>query len=504
MNHTLIFNVTGKTSIWQRNHGAYRIAHWLRLHDWDVEVIDYALMWTFEDLVNLVETRISRDTKFIGFSFLFDRWCDSEDLCKFAIWMKTTYPEITLISGSNLYPCSDSPVHYHLRGYGEVALLKLLKYLYSNGTQPRLVQRKDGVKIIDADIYPAYPMESYSVEYEPRDFLQPWEFLSIETARGCIFECTFCNHPLLGVKGDYSTTSEAFERELKENWNRWGIKNYMTTEETFNDRADKIERLAKVVQGLDFEPWFTGYIRLDLLIARPDERKHLADMNFYGHYYGVETFNHKTAKAFKKGMNPDKIKEGLLSLKEYYSGTGKYRGTVSLILGGPYEPVDSMYSTLNWLTENWNEHSVMPYPMYIPIGELARASELTKNYEKYGYKARPYEFFQEKYPDDHYALNRIKLSRFESILWENEYTDIVQALNIHKDFMDTISEKEFKVQNFSMPKFTAKRGSNNQDPPMEDRLALTVKEALDELEDGDKREEWCREYITRKLNWGLL
>jgi len=469
-----------------------------------VEVIDYALMWTFEDLVNLVETRISRDTKFIGFSFLFDRWCDSEDLCKFAIWMKTTYPEITLISGSNLYPCSDSPVHYHLRGYGEVALLKLLEYLYSNGTQPRLVQRKDGVKIIDADIYPAYPMESYSVEYEARDFLQPWEFLSIETARGCIFECTFCNHPLLGVKGDYSTTSEAFERELKENWDRWGIKNYMTTEETFNDRADKIERLAKVVQGLDFEPWFTGYIRLDLLIARPDERKHLADMNFYGHYYGVETFNHKTAKAFKKGMNPDKIKEGLLSLKEYYSGTGKYRGTVSLILGGPYEPVDSMYSTLNWLTENWNEHSVMPYPMYIPIGELARASELTKNYEKYGYKARPYEFFQEKYPDDHYALNRIKLSRFESILWENEYIDIVQALNIHKDFMDTISEKEFKVQNFSMPKFTARRGSNNQDPPMEDRLALTVKEAIDELEDGDKREEWCREYITRKLNWGLL
>lgn len=501
MNHTLIFNVTGATSVWQRNHGAYRIAHWLRLNNWDVEVIDYALMWDFDDLVNLAKTRINKNTKFIGFSFLFDRWSDSETFTKFAIWLSTYYPDIVLISGSNMYPGKDSPVDYHVRGYGEVALVKLLTYLFSNGTKPRIMEY-GAVKVVNADMYPAYPMEDYSVEYQDRDFLQPWEFLSIETARGCIFECTFCNHPLLGVKGDYSTSAAAFEKELKENWYRWGIKNYMTTEETFNDRPDKIEKLGKVVKGLDFEPWFTGYIRLDLLIARPDERKHLADMNFYGHYYGVETFNHETAKAFKKGMHPDKIKEGLLSLKEYYAQTGKYRGTVSLILGGPHEPIDSMYQTLDWLVANWNEHSVMPYPMYIPIGELARASELTRNYEKYGYKARDFSFFQEKYPNETYALDRIKNSRFESILWENEYLDVVQALNIHKHYMDTISEKEFKVQNFSMPKYTARKGSNNQDPPMEDRLKLTVEEALAELENGDKRQEWYDEYINKKLNWG--
>lgn len=501
MNHTLIFNVTGATSVWQRNHGAYRIAHWLRLNNWDVEVVDYALVWDFEDLVNLAKIRINKNTKFIGFSFLFDRWSDSETFTKFAIWLKTHHPDIILISGSNMYPEKDSPVDYHVRGYGETALVKLLTYLFSNGTKPSITEY-GAVKVINADIYPAYPMEDYSVEYQDRDFLQPWEFLSIETARGCIFECTFCNHPLLGVKGDYSTSAAAFEKELKENWYRWGIKNYMTTEETFNDRQDKIEKLGKVVKGLDFEPWFTGYIRLDLLIARPDERKHLADMNFYGHYYGVETLNYQTAKAFKKGMHPDKIKEGLLSLKEYYAQTGKYRGTVSLILGGPHEPVDSMYQTLDWLVANWNEHSVMPYPMYIPIGELARTSELTRNYKKYGYKARDFSFFQEKYPNETYALNRIKNSRFESILWENEHLDIVQALNIHKYYMDTISEKEFKVQNFSMPKYTARKGSNNQDPPMEDRLKLTVEEALAELEKGNKRKEWYDEYIDKKLNWG--
>jgi len=503
MNHTLIFNVTGKTSIWQRNHGAYRIAHWLRLHNWDAEVIDYALTWNFEDLTNLVETRISKNTKFIGFSFLFDRWRDSEDLLKFVVWLNHYYPNITLISGSNLYPDPDSPMDYHIRGYGEVALVKLLEYLFSNGVKPRMIERNDGIIVIDADLYPAYPMTDYSVEYEARDFLQPWEFLSIETARGCIFQCTFCNHPLLGVKEDYSVTSEAFDKELKENYYRWGIKNYMTTEETFNDRPDKIERLGKVVKNLDFEPWFTGYIRVDLLISRPDERKHLDDMNYYGHYYGVESFYHKTAKAFKKGMHPDKIKEGLLSIKEYYAHTGKYRGTVSLILGGPYEPIDSMYKTFDWLEENWKEHSVMPYPMYIPQGEMARASELTKNYEKYGYRKKDFSYFEEKYPDEEYVLNRMKTSRFEAILWENDELDQLQAIKLEMDFHNKIRDKEFKVQNFSMPKYTAAKGSNNQDPPMEERLNLTVGEAQEEWgEKDDTRDEWCKEYITKKLNWG--
>lgn len=498
MNHTLIFNVTGESSVWQRNHGAYRIAHWLRLNNWDAEVIDYALVWTFDDLVNLAKSRITKNTKFIGFSFLFDKFSDSIDLLKFTVWLNNYHPDIILISGSSMYPEIGSPVDYHINGYGEVALIELLKYLFSNGTEPRTINYH-GIKVIDAFMYPAYPMEDYSVYYEDRDFLQPWEFLSIETSRGCIFKCTFCNHPLLGVKDDYTTSAESFEREVNENWNRWGIKNYMSTEETFNDRQDKIKKLGNVIKNLNFEPWFTGYIRLDLLISRSDEKQLLEDMNFYGQYYGIETFHPKTAKAFKKGMDPNRIKEGLLETKEYYEKSGKYRGTVSLIIGGPHEPVDSMYRTLDWLTENWNDHAVMPYPMNIPKGQFTRASELSKNYEKYGYKSMDISYFKEKYPKETFALDKIENSKFESILWENEHLDIVQAINIHRHYNEVIEEKKFKVQNLAMSRFTGSAGSNN--PPIEHKLNLSVGELLAETTDG-KRQEWQREYIRRKLDWG--
>lgn len=492
MYHSLIFNVTGVTSVWQRNHGAYRIAHWLRSNNWDVEVIDHTLLWDFNDLVSLAETRITKDTKFIGFSFLFDKW--SETLHKFTLWLNTYYPDITLISGSNTFPQKDSPVDYHIKGFGEVAILKLLSYLFSNGTEPRMVAYGP-TKVIDSTLYPAYPMEDYSVFYEDRDFLQPWEFLSLETARGCIFKCTFCNHPLLGIKEDYSTSAKSFEKELKENWYRWGIKNYIVTEETFNDRQDKIKKLGNVIKELDFDPWLSGYIRVDLLLSRPNERELLEDMNFLGQFYGVESLYHKTAKAFKKGMDPNRIKEGLIQTKEYYAKTGKYRGTVALILGGPHEPIESMYNTLDWCIENWNDQALLTFPMTIPIGEFTRESELTKNYKKYGYESRDLSYFEKKYPNEQGILNRIRnmSDTHEYLLWENEHLDLIKCVSISNDFSKTIVDKGFKLPNFAIAKVTG------SDVTMEQRFKLTVADMINDT----KRKEWYKEYIMKKLNWAV-
>ena len=82
-------------------------------------------------------------------------------------------------------------IDYHVYGFGEKALIETLRYLFSNGTEPVYFNQFE-TKVIDASKYPAYPMSEYTVLYEDRDFIQPWEFLSIETARGCKFKCSFC------------------------------------------------------------------------------------------------------------------------------------------------------------------------------------------------------------------------------------------------------------------------------------------------------------------------
>jgi hypothetical protein len=65
----LLFNAS--SFILGRAVGCYRIAHHLRQHGWDAEVIDFVFKWSFEQLQELVKSRMSPDLKFISISFLF-------------------------------------------------------------------------------------------------------------------------------------------------------------------------------------------------------------------------------------------------------------------------------------------------------------------------------------------------------------------------------------------------------------------------------------------------
>ena len=140
-----------------RSLGPDRIAHYLRLNNWDVEVIDYCAHWTQDELQELCLSRITSDTKFIGFSSLFTGW--TEHMEKFSLFLKQFYPDIIQISGSSSLPnASMSIVDYHIYGFGEKALNILLKHLFSNGDPPTSMKYFD-TNLIDASKYPAYPLE---------------------------------------------------------------------------------------------------------------------------------------------------------------------------------------------------------------------------------------------------------------------------------------------------------------------------------------------------------
>ena len=74
-----------------------------------------------------------------------------------------------------------------------------------------------------------------------------------------------------------------------------------------------------VVETLPWKPYFTGFLRADLLVSRPKDKEELLRMGFLGHFYGIETFNHDTGKIIGKGMNPDKLQQGLIDVRKYLS-----------------------------------------------------------------------------------------------------------------------------------------------------------------------------------------
>lgn len=492
--HCLIFNTEDRSHT--RSLGPYRIAHWLRELGWDVEVVDYCAHWSIDELMQLCLIKINSKTKFVGFSSLFTGWNNHQE--NFSKNIRKFYPNVFQIYGSSSLPNREmSNIDYYVYGFGERVIYLLLKYLFSNG-EPLLYSEAFNTKLIDASKYPAYPLENYTVLYEQRDYIQPWEFLSIETGRGCKFKCSFCNFSVLGVKEDHSTSSESFKLQLKNNYEKWGVKNYVIAEETFNDRTDKVKKFSKVVNSLNFDPWFAAYIRADLLLSRKDEKKYLMDMNVFGQFYGVESFNQKTAKAIKKGMNRTRMKEGLLDIKNYYNqNTNKYRGNISLIIGAPYESKESIYSSLDWLVNNWVDQSFTAYPLGIAV--YGRQSILSGTYQDNEYSEVNIDYLYSKHDknivDKVYNKNNIvrdnKLINKKWLMWKNKQMDVVEAFKIHDDMYKVMKEKNFKKSTFAVSEFSGRNST------IYDKLNLNVN---DVKRFRSEELEWVEEYKEKKLS----
>ncbi len=425
MFHCLIFSINfvhNKKITDMRSLGAYRIATVLRDNDWDAEVIDYAAGWNFEELKSLALLRITSKTKFIGLSNLFyQAW--TTDLELFLSWFKINYPHIKIISGSQAIPPTiNNHIDFYISGWGDYAILELLKYLFSNGKCPKFIIHKGKKLIPSNDFYLAAPMTHLKVRYEKRDFINQNEWLHIETSRGCKFACAFCNFPILGVKGDYTRDSLDFKEEISKVHNEYGVSSFMFSDDTFNDSTEKISKYADVIEKLDWTPTFGGGIRADLLVARPKDKQELVRLNFINQFYGIETFNEITGKIIGKGMNPEKLKNGLIDVTKYFQSSAKnYRGHISLIVGLPNESLDSIDQSKKWLVENWQGQSFNINALEIFQGDFDRPSKISIDYKKYGY--------------ENFEIDTIFEGTYygNNMIWKNQYTNVVEASKIAEE-----------------------------------------------------------------------
>lgn len=491
MNKCLIFNVD-KGQLLRRPLGAYRIAHILRENNWDAEVIDFVIYWNLDQLKQLARQRFTPDVKWIGLSYLFlSTPIDTID--QFCMWVKEEYPDIKILVGSpSIYTHQSKYVDYNINGFGELALIELLKYLFSNGPTPKFSLSTNAGKQISANsMYPAYPMKSLNVIYEDRDFIQPEEWLGVEFSRGCMFACAFCNYPVLGVKGDYTRDADDFEIQMRDAYDRFGVQNYYVADETFNDRTEKVTKFANVVEKLNFKPFFTGCVRADLMISRPQDKEELLRMGFLAHLYGVETFHHQAGKAVGKGMDPIKMKEGLVTVRKYFEthGTKQYRATISLIVGLPYEPISSVFETKDWLLENWQGQSFNILPLEVPISEFDNPSKIGLNWKKYNYEDASNDPTINCLTPMESVWENIFAKKY--LIWKNEHTNIKEASEV----ADTIAKENFKPGNdFRIGNYALLKLGLPSD--LNERLALAA---------GDQRlmhhpAEFISSYIEKKLN----
>ena len=76
--------------------------------------------------------------------------------------------------------------------------------------------------------------------------------------------------------------------------------------DTFNETTEKIEMLCRVQDKLKINIKFSSYLRIDLLHV---DRYHFFIKLDQTCHFGLESFNHESAKAIGKSLRKEKIKE---------------------------------------------------------------------------------------------------------------------------------------------------------------------------------------------------
>jgi len=434
----IFFTDVTDTLLTYKSIGAYKCANSLRQHGYSVLVVDHLHTFTRQEFRNILEVSVTEQTKFIGFSstflkkinkqvkdkptqfeymnsvdhFFFPQGPEFEN--EMIDYLHTINPDCKVVMGGFMaHPnLQNKNIDYTILGFAEDGVVNLARHLESG--EPLRHARKNlwGITVIDNKTAQGYDFQNSKFRWEDSDVLNH-RVLPIEVSRGCIFKCSFCSYPMIGKKNnDYIRLPEILAKELQENYDRFGVKDYFVLDDTFNDNEYKIDALLKAVRSLTFQPLFWAYVRLDLLTTKQHVDK-LYEIGLRGMYFGIETLNPQTGRAIKKGHNRELQIETIQHIRSKYGDEINMNG--NFIIGLPYESIESVTDTYQRL-----KSGEIPLHSYRFNGlVLKRAdfqtwtSELSRDYDKFGYTVLP-----EEHDDD------------LGMKWTNEYMDRDTAWNL--------------------------------------------------------------------------
>ena len=378
----LVSDVNGALGF-SRYAGPYRIATELRDHGYDVQVIDFFASFDIDTICKIIKTHVDKDTLFVGFSAtLWTKYVSDEEIEKTYLSGKKSLRSIIVDGMVKLFPhpkeeveeifnqiklCNPrckivvggykaanydtNGVDFWVLGQGERSALAIANHI-KYGENLNVLDTHWG-NIITDQMYPYSKFNTSKIKWHKTDFLFPGENVPIETARGCIFKCSFCAFNLNGKRfGDYTKTAETLRQELIKNYEKWNITEYMVSDDTLNDSMQKVNFLYDVVMSLPFQIQFSAYARLDVLGANWDMAPMLKEMGLRSVEFGIETMNKETGKYIGKQADPDKIKNNLDKLKEIWKDDVHI--AAGFIIGLPYESEESIRKTMDWLYEKDN------------------------------------------------------------------------------------------------------------------------------------------------------
>lgn len=355
-----------------RAAGAYRIASEYRSRGDEVKVIDCFNSYTLDQLKRIIADYRTPDTEWIGFSttFMLDREGNARRRTRADMQEKKDEQTATAL-----------PFFEEMELFSYIKELGLKVVIGGYRMNPSVSQDPDVISYYgpcEERLFSDFDFTQSQILYNEDDHIFEDEDLPIEIARGCIFKCKFCHYHLNGKKlWDFVKDPELIQKEMMSNYINFGTTGYMFSDDTYNDSPEKVEKLLEMYRKLPFDLRFSSYLRLDLMIAHPQTQDMLIESGLKSTFFGLETLNHGAGKFIGKGMDPEKIKRGLLDFRSKYPDVIV---SIGMIGGLPGESLDDMEESHRFLTEEAGVHSISWSPLFINSG-----SDMSVNALKYGY-----------------------------------------------------------------------------------------------------------------------
>lgn len=380
--------------------GTYKIATEIRKHGYQCQVIDLFSFYTVEQLCKIVDKFVSTETVLVGFSctlmekringkvFNFGR--PNIEFTNIVNYIKDKNHKVKVCLGGARMNTKTywAGVDYVVINKGDTAIIALLEHLIYDKDIKSQLGLDNKIRIVDGNDYP-YTQENFSessIDYIESDIIFTGEALPVEVARGCIFSCAFCHFDLLGKKsGEWQKKKNYLRDELVKNYELFGTKHFMFTDELINESREKMLMIVEVANSLPFQLSYTSYARLDLIWRYPEMRELLLESGASSLAFGIETMNPEVGRKIGKGLGSDKIKHTLNYCAEKWKN--KIITSSNFIVGLPGETEDSIWETVRYLTSSECPLDVFGF---LPLGIRAEkdgrgSSKIDKDPKKYGY-----------------------------------------------------------------------------------------------------------------------
>jgi hypothetical protein len=225
-------------------------------------------------------------------------------------------------------------------------------------------------KLKDSNVSPPFlvPNDEYDfknsvITYTKHDLLKPDNWLSLEVARGCGFNCAYCNFQHRNIRDNYKSP-KVLREELIRNYEEYGITNYMLVDDLYNDSKYKVRDLYdNVWSKLPFKAEWVGYMRLDMFYADPESIEIVKESGARFGSFGIETLHKKAGAKVGKGLGKERILNTLELLHEKWGTDVLLVG--NFIAGLPYEDKQSIQETMDWTIETDLLFSTLWTPLWV-------------------------------------------------------------------------------------------------------------------------------------------